>query len=1062
MNRSGNDPVLLGDLIRDFRRASGLTQLELASRAGVSTGAIRDLEQGRTGRPLPGSLARLAGALGLSRGQVSQLQRAPVAGGLLVQVLGPLAVWRDGAAVRVAGTARRAVLGLLALSPGRLVHRDAVIDALWPDHPPANAVSLVQIQVSRLRRLIDPGGAGRGSGGLLASAGDSYRLTAGPGELDLLVLGELTADARAAHASGDDEAACSLYEQATGLWRGEPLADVELLRIHPAVIRLSRQRAEAVAEYAKAASSAGWHERVLGPLRELAGREPLNEQAHAQLMIALAGTGQQAEALALYRDLCGRLNDELAMPPSAELAEAYQRVLRQDIPLARADPAVISHAAGRGANAGSAVTAGDSGAAAGSEQGAQSWVVPQQLPAAPAMFVGREAELELLSALSGQARAGDTVVISAVGGTAGVGKTALAVHWAHQAAAEFPDGQLYVNLRGFDPSAAAVSPAEALGWFLNALGVAPESMPASPEARTGLYRSLVAGKRLLIVLDNARDAGQVRPLLPGSAGCMVLVTSRAQLAGLAAREGARLLTLDVLTEAEARQMLAARLGAEQAAAEPEAVSEIAQLCACLPLALAITASRAAARPGLSLAVLADELRGAASRLDALGAGDTATNVRAVLSWSYDELTPAAARMFRLLGLHPGPDISTAAAASLAGIPIARGHQALRELTAASLLAEQGAGRYAFHDLLRAYAAEQARATDDDQARHEAVGRVLDHYLHTGHAAALLISPGRDPITLPALRPRVTPEHLAGHLQAMGWLQAEYQVLLVAITLADSAGFDVHAWQIPWTLADFMDRRGHWQEEAAIQGTALAAAERVADAAGQATSLRLLAHACERLGDYGHALARYAASLRLYQQLGDRVGEAKVQHLLGVLAERQGRHADALGHAEQALRLYQAIGHRPGEALMLNNVGWSHARLGDHQQARVFSQRSLTLAAELGLRHDEAIAWDSLGYAEHHLGRLAEAAACYQRALSLVLEFGDLPLEAEILTHVGDTCHAAGDLAEARDAWQQALDILDHLQNPDADKVRAKLMDQPAPAAAPTRAGGSGCAGRDRG
>jgi DNA-binding SARP family transcriptional activator/tetratricopeptide (TPR) repeat protein/DNA-binding XRE family transcriptional regulator len=1047
MNRNGGDPVWLGDLIRDHRRASGLTQLKLASRAGVSAGAIRDLEQGRTGRPLPGSLARLAAALGLSQAQIGELHRAPVAGGVLVQVLGPLAVWQDGSRVSLAGAARRAVLGLLALSPGRLVHRDAVIDALWPDHPPANAVGLVQIHVSRLRRLIDPGRAAGSGGALLVSAGDSYRLTPGAGELDLLALGELTADARAAHASGDDAAACSIYEQVLGLWRGEPLADVELLRSHPGVIRLSRQRSEAVTEYARVASSAGWHDRVLGPLRELAAREPLNEPAHAQLMIALAGSGQQAEALALYRDLCGRLDDELAMPPSAELAEAHQRVLRQEIPPPQAEQPVSSRV---GAQAGSVAAAGAAGstAAAGSEGGARDIVVPRQLPAAPTGFVGREAELEVLSALPGQARAGGTVVISALGGTGGVGKTALAVHWAHQVAPQFPDGQLYANLRGFDPSAAAVSPAEALGWFLDALGVAPESRPASLEARGGLFRSLVATRQLLIVLDNARDADQVRPLLPGSPGCLVLVTSRGQLSGLAVREGARLLSLDVLTELEARQMLAARLGAGKVAAQHDAMSEIVRLCARLPLALAITAGRAASRPRLSLDDLAAELRGAASRLDVLDGGDAATSVRAVLSWSYDQLTPPAAGMFRLLGIHPGPDISAAAAASLAGVEVGQARQALAELTAASLLAEHTGDRYAFHDLLRDYAAEQARATDDEQARREATGRVLDHYVHTGHSAALLISPARDPITLHPPQPGVTPERPASLEQALGWLQAEYQVLLGAVSLADSAGFGVHAWQIPWTMADFLDRRGRWHEEAATQRTAVTAAERLGDTAGQAVSLRLLARTCERLGDYDHALGHYAACLGLYQQLGDRAGEAKVHHLLGVLAERQDRHADALGHAEQALRLYQAIGDRQGQASMLNNIGWVHASLGDHQQARALCQQSISLAAELGMRHNEACAWDSLGYAEHHLGNLAEAAGCYQRALSIFREFGDRLNEAQILTHLGEAHRDAGELPEARAAWQQALDILDDLRHPLADEVRIKLLGQPATAPPP--------------
>jgi DNA-binding SARP family transcriptional activator/tetratricopeptide (TPR) repeat protein/DNA-binding XRE family transcriptional regulator len=1039
MNRSGSDPVLLGDLLREYRRASGLTQLELSRRADVSAGAIRDLEQGRTGRPLPGSLAGLARALKLSSAQVAELQRAPVAGGLLVQVLGSLAVWRDAVPVRVAGAARRAVLGLLALSAGRLVHRDAVIDVLWPDDPPGNAVSLVQIQVSRLRRLIDPA-----AGGVLASAGDSYRLVAGVGELDLVALSELTAQARAACAGGDDEAACGLYEQVVGLWRGEPLADVELLRGHPGVVGLSRQRAEVLVEYGRVASAAGWHGRVLGLLRELAVREPLNEQAHAQLMVALAGSGQQAEALAVYRDLCARLDEELGMPPGAELAGVYQRVLRQDIP-APAERVVVNLPDDGDSGSGGSAAAGS--VAGGAARSAPSAVVPRQLPALPGVFVGREPELGALSGLAGRAAAGGTVVISAVGGTAGVGKTTLAVYWAHRVAAEFPGGQLYVNLRGFDPAAAPVSPVEALGWLLEGLGVAAEGMPGSEEARGALFRSLVASRRVLLVLDNARDAEQVRPLLPGAGGCLVLVTSRVQLPGLAVREGAHLLSLDVLSEAEARQMLAARLGVQQAAAEPGAVSQITQLCARLPLALAVAAGRAAARPGLSLGDLAGELAGAASRLDVLQGGDATSSVRAVLSWSQDQLTASAARMFRLLGLHPGPDISVAAAASLAGIPVAEAGQALAELTTVSLLTEHVVGRYAFHDLLRAYAAEQAHAAEDDQPRDAAVGRVLDHYLQNAYAATGLISLSRDPITILPPRPGVIHEYLESHQQALAWLQAEHQVLLAAVTLAASSGSDVHAWQIAWTISDFLYFQGHARELVSIQGTAVSAATRLGDPVGQAVSLRLLAHACARLGDYDQALAHHAASLALYQQLGDRLGEARVHQLLGVVYESQGRYADALGHSEQALRLFQAIGDRRGETLMLNNVGWHHALAEDYRQAREFCQQALTRCTELGLSDVEASAWDSLGYAERHLGNLAKAEACYQRALNRCREFGDRVGEAVVLTHFGDTRHAAGELTDARDTWQLALDILEELHHPDADKVRAKLAGHPATAPA---------------
>jgi tetratricopeptide (TPR) repeat protein/transcriptional regulator with XRE-family HTH domain len=684
--------------------------------------------------------------------------------------------------------------------------------------------------------------------------------------------------------------------------------------------------------------------------------------------------------------------------------------------------------------------AGQGAGRAGADSHATGQPVPRQLPAAVTHFTGRAAELAALTGLLDQAGAQPTgtVVISAIGGTAGVGKTALAVHWAHQVADRFGDGQLYVNLRGYDPSGAPAAPEAAIRGFLDALGVPSGQIPPGPEARAGLYRSLLAGRRMLIVLDNARDEQQVRPLLPASPATLVLVTSRSQLGGLAAAEGAHLISLDILTYGEAVQLLTARLGTARAAAEPAAVDQTASLCAHLPLALAVAAARAAGRPRFPLAALAGELADAAGRLDALDAGDSGSSVRAVFSWSYRQLTPDAARMFRLLGIHPGPDITVPAAASLAAIAEADARRLLRELARAQLNAEHVPGRFSFHDLLRAYAAEQARQTDSDTDRRAATGRVLDHYLHTAAGAARLLVPAMEPVVLAPPRPGASAGRPADYQQALAWFEAEHQVLLAAVTLAAGSGFDRHAWQLPWAITPFLQTRGHWQELAATQRIALDAATRLGDTAAQALSGRLLAKACTDLGDHDQARGHYASSLTLYQRLGNRLGEAKVQHSLGFAAERQGRYADALGHAEQALRLYQAIGDKANEAEALNNVGWYHGLLGDYQQARAFCRQTLTLSSEAGNRWIEGHAWDSVGYAEHHLGNLAEAAACYQRALSLKRESGDRFSEAGTLTRLGDTLHAAGELTQARAAWQQALAILEDLQHSGAGQVRAKL------------------------
>ena len=670
--------------------------------------------------------------------------------------------------------------------------------------------------------------------------------------------------------------------------------------------------------------------------------------------------------------------------------------------------------------------------------------VPRQLPAAVTDFTGRAAELGTLTRMLDQADGGapGTVVISAIGGTAGIGKTALALHWAHQVAHRFGDGQLYVNLRGFDPSGTPASPTEAVRGFLDALDVPPGKIPPRPEAQAAQYRGLVADRKMLIVLDNARDEQQVRPQLPPSPASLVLVTSRSQLTGLAAADGARLLSLDVLPDAEAVQLLTARIGAARASTEPAAVAEIATRCACLPLALAVAAARAVARPGFPLSVLAGELRDSAGRLDALDSGDPSASVRAVFSWSYQQLSAEAARMFRLLGLHPGPDISVQAAASLAACREPAARRLLGELARAHLIGERVPGRYAFHDLLRAYAADQAAESDPD--RTAAVGRLLDHYLHTTALASTVLYPGRELVALAPPSADAVYERPADYRQALDWFEAERPVLLAAVTLADSGGRDVYTWQLAWTMKPFMEMRGHHHEYAAVQRTALEATARLGDLTGQAMCSRLLATALTNMGDYDQALGYCMTSLELSRQLGNRLGEAKAYQDLCQLAGRQARYAEALGHAEQALRLFRAVGNRSGEAASLNGAGWCRARLGDYQQAVEYSRQALALCAEVGHRFLEGYSWDCLGFAEHGRGNLAAAADCYQRALTIFREVGDRRSEADVLIRSGDTCHVAGELPEARDAWRQALTILEDMEHPDADTVRAKLADTDGP------------------
>ena len=488
---------------------------------------------------------------------------------------------------------------------------------------------------------------------------------------------------------------------------------------------------------------------------------------------------------------------------------------------------------------GEAAPAAPGGAMPPEPEGTAPGVVPRQLPAGVAFFAGREAELKQLDALLGQAGLnggedgpGGAVVISAVAGMAGVGKTALAVHWTRQVAGRFPDGQLYVNLRGYDAEGAPVTPEEVTGWFLAALGVPAAQIPADAQARSGLYRSVLAGRRVLIVLDNARDAAQVRPLLPGSGGCLVVVTSRSSLAGLAAAEGARPLRLGPLAEEEGVRLLAARLGPERVAAEPGAVAELAAWCGHLPLALAVMAARAAADPGLPLRVLAGQLAGAEAtaagagpgRLEVLETGDPATSLRQLLSWSYGQLSPPAARIFALLAVHCGPDITVPAAASLAGVPRAAAGRALAELADASLAAEHRPGRYVLHDLVRGYAAGRARQALGDDGIRAAIERSLDHYLHTR-----VISPGIPAaFTAAPPVPGVLPEELAGEAAVLAWTRAEHQVVLQAIAQAAAAGFLTHAWQIFMGQAWFLGDQGYWADIRAAGQGVLAAAEAAGD------------------------------------------------------------------------------------------------------------------------------------------------------------------------------------------------------------------------------------------
>jgi DNA-binding SARP family transcriptional activator/Tfp pilus assembly protein PilF len=939
---------------------------------------------------------------------------------LRVGVLGPVRAWLAERELTPGPPRQQAVLAMLAMRANRVVSRDELVDAVWGHDAPASAEGGVHTYVAGLRRVLEPGRSRRGPGQVLASAGAGYVLRLDSGNVDAVVFERGLDSGRRLRSAANLTGAVSALDGALRAWHGTAYAGVPGPFASSERVRLGELRSAAAEERADLLLGLGRHEQAVPELAALVAEHPLRERMRGLLMVALYRCGRQAEALQVFHDARRVLGEELGIDPGPELSRIHQQILALD-PGLQAPGRTPAHNA----------TVGDRPAAD---------PAPAQLPLEVPGFSGRRAELdrmhEALGAAGGNPPA--AVPIVAIAGTAGVGKTALAIRFARQVAGHFPDGQLHVNLRGFGPSGSAMHPDDALRYFLDAFAVPPQRIPASLEARAALYRSLLDGKRVLIVLDNARDTGHVRPLLPGSPGSLVVVTSRSQLTGLVVTEGAVPLSLDVLTDEEAYELLGRRLGRERLAAEPQAGAELITLCARLPLALSITVGRGATRPGLSLAALAAELRDTRSRLDALDAGDAATDLRAVLSWSYQQLSPRAARMFRLLGLHPGPDISRAAAVSLGGASDDDAGTALGELTRAHMVAEHAPGRFTFHDLLRAYAVERARQAADEAEGERALRRAVGHYLHTARAAAAKVYPQRYLPVPPVLEAGVTLEEIGDHDQALGWLEAEHSVLLAVAGYAAETGMMPQGWMLPCMLADYLDTRGHWADLEVSQRSALAVARRSGDEEGEARVCLELGIACVRLGKLAEAEPHLECSLRLYGRMGDRASQARAHTIFAYRLEREERYGEALGHTQQALELHRAVGNRAGEALALNGVGWYLTMLGEHRQALSCCREALSLNRELGNRRGESATLHSLGYAYYQLGDYPKALASYRNAVELAVQAGDRYTEAVSLTSLADASYMTGDTAAAREAWQRALATFDQLRHPDAEGIRTKL------------------------
>ena len=914
-------------------------------------------------------------------------------------VLGNLEVLVDGAPVPVGHTRQKAVLAVLLAEVGRVVPPDRLVERVWGERPPVRARSVLRTYLSNLRRALEPTGIA------ITWQDTGYRLTAAADSVDLHRFRRLLAQARDA---GDPRQALDLADEALALWRGEPLAELDTSWARSAREHLSREWTVASADRVDWALACGRHGDLLPELSTRAGEHPLDERLAGQLMLALYRSGRQADALECYRRVRHELAEELGADPGPALQQLHQRVLA-------ADPALSVPAA----------------------EVVRRSVVPRQLPAPPAPFVGRGNELGQLDGALDTSGEAATVVISALAGAGGIGKTWLALHWAHRHVDRFPDGQLFVDLHGFSPDSEPMNPAVAVRGFLDALGVDPGRIPADPHAQAALFRSLVAGKRMLVVLDNAADTAHVTALLPGSRSCTVLVTSRNRLAGLVTGRGARHLVLDVLSADEARTLLHDRLGADRVGAEP-AVDELVALCGGFPLALGIVAGHARAQPRLSLTALVDELRELG--LGALDDDDPATSLPAVLSWSHRALSPQRAEAFALLGIAPGPDIGLPAAASLLGLPPAAAHKTLQGLVDASLVDRTSSGRYAMHDLIRAYAVTTAQALSAE-ARQTALDRVVDFYLHTTHTADRLLAPHRQPVGLDQPLPGVQPHPLPDTQETLAWLTAEHANLLAALHTAMSRRRYRTAWQLAWVVSTFHDWQGHRHDNLAVWQVALEAAGHLPEPGTVIRTLRRLGQARAELGQHEEATGHLRHALVLADEHQELTELAHTHRQLAWASELQGDDQQALDHTRQALELHRALDQPVWEAHALNNAGWYAARLGDHDTAR----EHCLAALELGRRHDDSLlelgALHSLGWIDHQTGHHDRAIDHYRQSLVVRRATGNRTEIALALDSLGHPHLALGQHDQTRAVWREALDLYRQQgRDDDAERVQRQLDD----------------------
>ncbi|MER6558992.1 BTAD domain-containing putative transcriptional regulator [Streptomyces sp. NPDC001027] len=994
-------PDELGAWIRGRRNRLGLSQSRLAELARVSTRSIREIEHGRARSPHSRSMLRLSAVLGPEPERVG------------LEVLGPLVLRVAGRPVECGSSKQSSLLALLGLHRGMPVSRDEIVDILWGDAPPATCLQQVHTFVTRLRGLLAVSARPQDPPvGVLRRTRDGYLLALEEEQSDAARFAALAARVSSASCaptpSGDPGEAYGVAKTALGLWRGPVLHGAAAsLREHPSATALTRLRLSVLQAYADGALALGRPQDAAQELQKVADLEPLHEGVHARLMLALAASGEQAAALHLYAGLRDRLDEQLGVFPGPEVTDAHLRVLRGEAARPVAAPAASP---------------------AVSPTPSSSYRPPALLPYDAPFFTGRPDELARLDALftpSGATDGGGGVV-GALTGPAGAGKTALAVHWAHRARDRFPDGQLFVDLRGQSPRA-PVRPVEALVRFLLALGTAAERLPGTPEAAEDLYRTLTAGRRMLVVLDNAADAEQIRPLLPGGQGCAVLVTSRDRLAGLAARDGAHRIGVDVLTPKESRLLLVRTLGESRVDADPEAADDLARACGHLPLALRIAAANLGHSPRHTLREHADDLR-EGDLLTALSVtGDPSTAVRSAFDLSYHGLDAEARRMFRLLALVPGPETGLHAAAAVAGLGVRETARTLDRLTAAHLLREHRPGRYRFHDLLALYAAEQLRLEESDTTRRAASTALYAWLLATVDRCAQFLYPGKQ--RLPGARERADGGSLSVSVDitdvssAMGWLDGELTNLAAAVQQA-AAGGDPASW---W-LADAL--RGYaWTRKLAVDWTAvgeaaLVAARAAGEPLAQAAVHNLVAHAHLQLGRTDSATAHFEQLLTLAQAAGWHEGAATAHTNLSTVARFTGRLRRSAEHLEAATELDRRSGLSEEHPVVLDNLGHVLRDLGRLSESLDCLLRAEHLPADLDSEHSRIHRQANIGRTLHLLGEPARAAHRLDTALTMARRSDDPGSEAYVLRLQASARRDTGDLAEALELARTAAELSD--------------------------------------